>query len=152
MKQIPLNHGKFAIVDDEDFERLSKFKWRLSHNGYAIRTMPRTERKRIQRMHRVVLQTPDGLFTDHINCNKLDNRKANLRFCNSSQNKMNIGKKRNNHTGHKGVVFHKASGKYMARIRLNSKDNYLGLFKSALAAGNAYAAAAKKLHGEFSRT
>jgi hypothetical protein len=89
-KMIPLTQGKFALVDDEDFEWLNQYKWRL-RNGYAGRdsSILLGPRRNIL-MHREVAGTPEGLFTDHANGNKLDNRRCNLRICNKSQNRAKL--------------------------------------------------------------
>lgn len=85
VKQIKLTKGQVTLVDDEDFEELNKWSWKLSTNGYAIRcpSNGKTENGRYKyttiRMHRVIMRTPNGLETDHINGNRLDNRKCNLR-------------------------------------------------------------------------
>lgn len=93
MKTILLSDGSEAIVDDEDYEELKKYRW---HNvkGYAV-TTPKygygrngTKTKTIQ-MHRIVNKTPEGLVTDHKNHNKLDNRKENLRSVTQAENVQN---------------------------------------------------------------
>jgi len=96
MKFIKLTQDKQAIVDDSDYERLSKFKW-CYHLGYAIRYAGGgRKQRRFERMHRVVNNTPDGFFTDHINRNKLDNRRANLRTVKHRENSINRGLQSNN--------------------------------------------------------
>ncbi len=84
MKKIPLTQGKFALVDDEDFEYLNQWKWKFL-SGYAARK----KGKKTIYMHRLVNNTLDNKSTDHINMNKSDNRKENLRSSTSSQNKFN---------------------------------------------------------------
>jgi len=82
---------KYAIVDDEDYETLSVYKWQYTSNGYAKRKYGKTSLL----MHRVIAKTPKGLVTDHLNHNKLDNRKSNLRVCtqmDNMQNKLHIGR------------------------------------------------------------
>ena len=92
MKEIPLTGGNFAIVDDEDHERVSKNKWQLnSRHGvkdpiFYARAKINTK---IVQMHRVILNAKNGQYIDHINGNGLDNRKCNLRFATRSQNLMN---------------------------------------------------------------
>lgn len=92
MKQIPLTQGKFALVDDEDFEQLNKWSWKLSTNGYAIRCPSNGKNENggykytTVRMHRVVMKTPRHLEADHINANRLDNRKSNLRNITKREN------------------------------------------------------------------
>ena len=83
MKQIKLTHGKYAIVDDEDFEKVNCYKWRVDHkykNWYAVRAIRKSNGKwTTQRMHRFIMNVPDGLEIDHISHDILDNRKCNLR-------------------------------------------------------------------------
>ena len=92
MKQIPLTQGKFALIDDEDFEALNKWSWKLSTNGYAIRcpSNGKTEKGRYKyttvRMHRVIMKPPHGFVIDHINANRLDNRRSNLRIVTQQEN------------------------------------------------------------------
>jgi hypothetical protein len=91
MKEIKLTKGKTAIVDDEDFDRLSQYKWQFAVIGYARRTVYVKGKKGRQTlyMHRDILATPSDMFTDHINGNRLDNRKENLRVCTQAENNRN---------------------------------------------------------------
>jgi len=147
MKKIELTQGKFALVDDDDYKELSKYKWCYS-DGYAVRTGPRPLQERII-MHRVVNRTPFGLITDHINHNRLDNRKDNLRTCDKSKNGMNRGKNKNNTSGYKGVHFKKDKDKWCARITIGRKIIFLGYFDNPEKASNAYHNAAINIHKEF---
>jgi len=125
MKKIPLSKGKFSIVDDEDFEYLKQWKWYYIGSGYAARD----EGKRTIYMHRDINQTPQWLRTDHINRKKLDNRRANLRDVTGSQNGINRGRNKNNTSGCRGVVWHKDSKTWGARIKIQYKTIYLGRFQ-----------------------
>lgn len=133
MKKIPLTQGKFALVDDEDFDWLNKFRWYLSDSGYAKRDqhikleINKYSKKTIW-MHRIINNTKGGLFTDHINQNKLDNRKENLRTVTKSQNGFNRGKQSNNTSGVKGVSWHKKAKKWMVEIKHGDLKEYFGLF------------------------
>jgi len=84
-KRIGLSRGASAVVDADDYEYLAQFNWHLSDQGYALGTI---NKKRV-RMHRIVNDTPDGFETDHINRNKLDNRRSNLRTATRSENTLN---------------------------------------------------------------
>lgn len=149
MKQIPLTQGKFALVDDEDFQMLSEFKWQYGSWGYATRAVRIDGRIKHIRMHRLVMGTPDDVDIDHINGDKLDNRRENLRVCNDSQNQANIGIRKNNTTGYKGVSYNKRRNNYMATIRVNGNKKYLGSYTNPKDAAVAYNLAAVKYFGEF---
>lgn len=160
MKKIPLygvhGAGKFAIVDDDDFESLNQFKWHLC-KGYAgrIEYLGRENKQSIRRgvfIHRVVTGAEPGQHTDHINGNKLDNRKSNLRACNRFQNLQNIGISKRNKSGYKGVHWHKKAGKWVAEINAFGQRHYLGLFTELEQAAQAYKRKSQELHKEFSKT
>lgn len=151
MKQIKLTQNKLALVDDEDYEYLNQWKWYYC-NGYAIRTMWLKEKSFKIRMHRVINKTPDDLFTDHINGNKLDNRRINLRSCDKKQNMANSVKQKNRSSKYKGVCFHKRDNKWQAYIfDKHLKLNFIGYFYTEEEAGLAYNDMAKNLFGEFAK-
>lgn len=137
MKQIKLTQGKLALVDDESFDYLNQFHWSY-RSRYASRAK-QLNGKRIGTiyMHRVVNNTPDGFDTDHINQNKLDNRKENLRTVTRSQNNFNSPPPKDNKSGTKGVFWHKQAKKWWAYININSKRQSLGMYKTSLEACNA---------------
>jgi hypothetical protein len=133
MKTIPLTKGKFAIVDDEDFEWLNQWKWQLSWNGYAIRHKHirlglHKYTSEIVRMHRLINKTPLGNLTDHINRDKLDNRKINLRNANKSINSINRDRPSNNKSGIRGVYWDKFNNKWRAELKINGIKKSLGRF------------------------
>jgi hypothetical protein len=146
MKQIPLNgkhgKGKFALVDDEDYEELMKYKWRVNSVGYAVRGYSIS-------MHRLIMNCDKGLLVDHINHEPLDNQKRNLRICTTSQNGMNRVPKKGGTSKYKSVYFNKAAKKWRASIMINGKSIHLGTFNTELEAAQAYNAKAKELFGEF---
>lgn len=150
MKQIPLTQGKFALVDDEDFEELNKYKWYWDRY-YARRSMPRTSKGNQQgsKMHRVIINTPKGMHTDHIDGNKLNNQKSNLRICTNAENCRNSGKRKNNHSGYKGVHWFARGKKWKSCICVNYKIIHLGSFDNKIDAAVSYNEAAKKYFGEF---
>src|SRR3990167_455177 len=127
MKQIKLTKGKFALVDDDMFEYLNQFRWKFDKSvGYACRTLyPKGK----EYMHRIINNTPKGKQTDHINRNKLDNRKENLREATPILNLRNTGLRNTNKSGYKGIWFWKERNKWQAYIRADYKQIHLGLFK-----------------------
>lgn len=150
MKLIPLTQGKFAIVDDDMFDELNRFKW-FYHYGYARRNSKHVLGKKRPMIHmsRVVMSVPDGFQCDHISLNRCDNRRANLRVASHAQNNCNKHACKNNTSGAKGVDFRKWDRKYRARIGFNKKSIHLGNFSTLEEASVAYSIAAKKYHGEF---
>lgn len=150
MKTIELTQGKAAIVDDGDFEELSKYKWYAFKNK-NIWYAARSNKRRNVYMHREIAGAPKGAVVDHINGNGLDNRHENLRVCSSSENVRNSGISSRNTSGYKGVSFHKALGRYRAGITVNRKIVFLGYFPTAQEAARTYDVAAKQYHGEFAR-
>ena len=124
MKKIKLNKGKYAIVDDEDYAFLNQWKWCLRYNQgleYAIRSeyvrlgVNRYKKWKVY-MHRVVNNTPDGLQTDHINHNGLDNRSSNLRTVTNQQNAFNASLNKANTSGTKGISWSEGRKKWCAYI------------------------------------
>jgi hypothetical protein len=96
-------------------------------------------------LHRMVMRAPKNLMVDHINGNRLDNRKENLRLCSVKNNAVN--KKGKN--GYKGIYFDKNIQKWVAQITKNYHTKSLGCFKSPEEAALAYNKAAKKIHGKY---
>ncbi len=155
MRQIKLTQGKVAIVDDADYEVLSKHKWYAQLIGkvwYAQRNIKKTNGQRtIQKMHRLVMNPPAKIGIDHINGNGLDNCRCNLRICSQSENCQNQKAIRGGTSKFKGVHFHKQSNKWMARIHVNYKSIYLGVFDAETKAAIAYNEAAAYFFGDFAR-
>lgn len=152
MKAIELTQGKYAVIDDEDFERVSGHKWRFD-GRYAVthyQESTKSPRKNL-RLHRFILMVKRGESIDHINNDPLDNRRENLRICSHAENNWNKGLTVLNTSGFKGVYFHKASKKYMARIKVYGKTHYLGIFEEVKDAAMAYNEAARKMHGVFAK-
>lgn len=152
MKTILLSQGKVALVDDEDFERLSKFKWytfRDINRFYAARNIKNDNgNQRRLSMHRDILNLKDSsIDIDHKNHDGLDNRRQNLRICTRRQNAQNRRKLAGCASNFKGVSLN--SGKWRARIKYNKKRIHLGYFISEQEAANAYLNAAQEYFGEF---
>lgn len=147
MKTIKLTKGYFTIVDDKDFDVLNKYKWHICA-GYAAR-LQYPERKYIY-MHRQILEAHEKQV-DHINYDKLDNRRCNLREATKGQNMANTKLRRTNKSGFKGVTFYKAYKKWAAEITINYKRISLGYFDNKENAAKAYNKAAIKYFGEYAR-
>lgn len=151
MKNILLSKGQVAIIDDDDFWELAQWKWNIGGSGYAERTRRVGEQwhTMIIRMHCWIMRPPKKMEVDHINGNKLDNRRENLRVITSSQNKMNQGVRKNNKLGVKGIYFHEKRKRFIAQIQANGKSFHLGYFVDLESAKAAYSKAVMEHHGEF---
>jgi hypothetical protein len=145
MKSIPLTQGKVAIVDDDRYDELSKTKWNYLSVGYA-----RSGNGKIL-MHRLIVGASRGELVDHIDGNKLNNQKENLRICTKSQNAMNSEKKSNNRSGYKGVAWSKQMQKWDVRIKANGRRVFIGLFDDVHDAAIAYNDSARFFFGEFAK-
>jgi len=158
MKRIKLTQGKFAIVDDEDYAELSKYKWytqKAKHTYYAARTVYLGGGRKHQRskrvfMHNQIMPPQEGMMLDHANHKGWDNRKHNLRICTHTQN-LQYSISRRGTSKYKGVWKHK-NGKWRARICCQRKQIHLGYFNAERAAACAYDAKAIKLFGAFALT
>lgn len=149
MKEIVTSKGEKIKVDDDDFDLLNNYTWRVSPQGYAITTVGKVNARRDIRMHRLVNQTPNGKLTDHKNHDKLDNQKSNLRTCSASQNSANRKAQRGSKSGLKGVSWVKNCNKWEARITANKQSIRLGMFIHPEDAAKAYKDAAVELFGEY---
>ena len=140
-----INSELNAIIDESDFELLSKYRWRLNNKGYAISSV--TD----ERMHRLIMLPAPNLQIDHINHNKLDNRRINLRICTSKENSRNRVTGENNTSGFKGVCLEPRNKykKWRAKIYYNTRAIHIGCFKTKEEAVKAYNDAAIKYFGDF---
>ena len=155
MKEIPLTQGKIALVDDEDFEGLNKFKWCASKSNnifYAQRGVRNKGKFKSFLMHREIVNISDGELVDHRNGNGLDNQKINLRLATHKQNMQNQDHShKDNQYGIKGVYWRESRRKFVARIKANGKVKQCGSFNVLGDADSAYRKAEVKYFGEFSR-
>lgn len=152
MKEIQLTQGKVAIVDDEDFEWLNQWKWCVNGDGYAHRHAQMVNGKQTKvKMHREILGLikGDSKDCDHINGNRIDNRRENLMVCKRSENSHNQKISIDNTSGFKGVYWDKPYKKWRARILINNKRKHLGYFTTPEEAHSACCEAAIKYYGEF---
>jgi hypothetical protein len=152
VREIPLTRGKVALVDDEDYEELARYKWHAHrrYNGWrAARTVPGG----VILMHREIMGFVESTsLIDHRNGDGLDNRRSNLRVATAAQNGMNRGKQRNNQSGFKGVRRRtNCTARWEAHITIARKMHSLGHFSSPEEAARAYDAKAREVHREFAR-
>jgi hypothetical protein len=153
-KELPLSQGRVAIVDDEDYEYLSQWKW-CYNNGYASRGLTAAEKRESGRksgkvlMHREIMGHPKGMMIDHINGNGVNNQRSNLRICSTEENAKNQRIQRNNTSGFKGVSWIKRDKKWRAVIYYNGKLRILGTFQIKEEAADAYDRAACELYRDY---
>jgi len=159
MKKIKLTMGKFALVDNEDFEELSKNKWHFVHgntkHGYASRLIFNKEiwknhkknRSQAVRMHNQIMRPPKGMVVDHINGDGLNNQKKNLRICTPLENYFNRPKRKDSKLKYRGIIKH--GHKFGVQIMKNGKIYRIHGFNTQKEAALEYNKMAKILHGEF---
>jgi hypothetical protein len=158
MIEIPLTQGQVALIDDEDWELVSQYKWRAlwdrcTKSFYAIANVYKPDGKRTTlKMHRLIKGAKKGEQVDHIHHNTLDNRQSETRLCTGNQNARNAVKRADNTSGFKGVCWSKRHQKWEAKIKLNGKRKHLGYYHTPELGHAAYCKAALELHGEFART
>lgn len=134
-----------ALLDDDDYKRLSKHKFFVRSNGYI-------GSKKLGLLHRLIMNAPTGKVVDHINGNPLDNRKSNLRLCSIQENVRNCKLSKNNSSGVSGVSFRKQRNKYRAYIMVDRKQINLGHYSDVNLAIKARKNAEKKYFKEFAPT
>ncbi len=140
---VELTQGKFAKIDIEDIGRVKLSCWHYSKVGY-----PCSNRVTL---HRMIMNPPVGMVVDHINGDKLDNRRINLRICTRTNNNQNSGCIKIKTSKYKGVCWSKGKQKWIVQINSNGKYYFVGCYKNEIDAAVAYNEKAKELHGEFAR-
>jgi len=149
MKNIKLTQGKYALVSDEDYECLNQFHWSVDGNGYPQKAIKTKKGWRPIRMHRYLLKLKKKEHCDHINHNKLDNQRVNLRKCTQKENNRNLPMMITNTSGFRGVWWDKFKNKWHSNISVNNKTIHLGRFKNIKDAAKIYNQAALKYFGDF---
>ncbi len=155
-KEIPLSKDKVTIVDESDYSILIQWKWYYANSGYAGKSthipLGRGKRKiKCDLMHRIIMNCPKNMQVDHINMDKLDNRRLNLRICTRTENKGNIKSYKNSTSLFKGVSWDSSRKKWLAQMVKGGKKILMKRFSSEIEAALAYNEAAKKYFGEFAR-
>ena len=137
-------NGREMMFDVADLETVSSHEWHIDSRGY-----PRTySNGSAVRLHRLLFcDIPYGLVVDHINQNKLDNRRSNLRIVTRKENNQNIPVKSNNTSGVPGVFFDKRARRWRAQISRDGKSTYIGIFDCFDDAVVARKEAEKKFYG-----
>jgi len=149
-KEILLSRGFVAVVDDSDYDELSRSKWYTRTSGrknYASRKSNVDGKQITISMHQMIL----GKGADHIDGDGLNNRRDNLRLATPQQNLWNQLPCRGGTSGRKGVSWHKNAKKWRSTITLNGRHIHIGYFNSEDEAASAYDEAAVRLFGEYAR-
>jgi len=154
MKQITTKSNHIILVDDDDFDELNFYVWRVS-GGYAYREQwKRNKGTKIMMQKQILGKLGRGMVTDHIDRNPLNNQKANLRICTQSENIFNSPKKKSNKSGYVGVRLRNdiQTPKWEAYIMKNRIKHHLGLFNLIEEAVEARSQAEVLLFPNFTRT
>lgn len=133
----------FAMVDDEDFDRVSKRNWYLT-NGYAV-----SNDGDLVKMHRLILNASTDAIIDHIDRNQINNQKSNLRIVNREENVHNQKKRTGTFNNYKGTLYIPRLKLWLSRCRMYKQDFHLGYFKTEIAAAIAYNKKASELSPGF---
>lgn len=150
-------HGdKIVLIDAEDFEKISNFKWHVNYNkknNYYIQANIYVNGKRTTKsLHKIIMGDFKDKIIDHINGNTLDCRKENMRFVTNQENSFNQKVSKNKKSSkHKGIYHNKKLNNWKVLIKYNYKNIYIGVFDTEQKAVNAYNEKAKELFGEYAR-
>jgi|11_taG_2_1085331.scaffolds.fasta_scaffold41009_1 hypothetical protein len=139
---IELSNWYFSKIDIEDIDTISKYSWSISTSLYA-------RNRTLWMMHRFIMNCPNWMYIDHINNDKLDNRKSNLRVCTHQENDMNRRSRISSTSKYKWVYFYRAYKKWSVNITYKWKRIHIGYFKNEDEAGMAYDKKAKELFWEY---
>jgi hypothetical protein len=143
-------NGHTILIDDEDVDKIKGYSIWVHHTKMYVYIEKTVDFKRERyRLHRFLIDAPQDKYVDHINMNRLDNRKKNLRLCTNSQNLANTGLRKQNTSGYKGVSrsYSNSPKKWRARIQ----HKFIGYYYTAEEASEAYNKEAKIIYGKFAR-
>lgn len=146
-----IGKGKHMLIDPEDYDRVTKYKWYFDPDGSAKANYRDSGTQITVVASRLIMNAQKGQIVDHINGNKLDNRKANLRFATKQQNRANGGPMNRNKSGFRGVSLGNKMKRWRAEIKVGDKNIHLGYFDTPEEAAKAWDEAALEHHGEFAR-
>jgi len=146
IRWIVLADGHYALVDAADYDWLNQWNWHLC-NGYP----GRQNRGKVILMHRLITQAPKGMVVDHVDSNKTNNCRCNLRVCTRQENMRNARKQVCASSIYKGVTFRKEQRKWLAVCKGEDKPRRLGYFDDEAEAARAYDRAAVAWFKEFAR-
>ena len=149
-KKILITRGQIVTVDEQDYQELSQYKWYLI-DGFAARTIKKDNKRTTIYMHRVIMDAPIGISVYHINHNKLDNQRENLRLVKGSA-RMHRRPSVKHSSKYRGVYWCKDKRKWIAEIKVYKKQIRLGRFEVEKDAAVAYDEAARKYYGSLART
>ncbi|MBN2134054.1 MAG: HNH endonuclease [Sedimentisphaerales bacterium] len=145
IRRIPLGHGLFAVVDAEDYEWLSQYKWHANRRGRKVYALA-MKNGRVVTMHRLIMRPRKGCVVDHIDGNGLNNRRCNLRVCTRRQNAANMGPRGG---ASEFVGVYRQRDKRGAQIVWRGKKYKLGSYDTDVEAAKARDRKAFELHGEY---
>ena len=157
MKEIELTQGKYALVDDANYDWLNQHKWcahKVRNIYYAVRNIAINQKIKRILMHREIVknQLKENEEVHHANGNGLDNREKNLMVVTKSQHRMTRGKQKTKASSkYKGVYWNKQHKKWVVQIRSNRKRIYLEYFNNEIDAAKAYDKKVEKLFGKFAK-
>lgn len=126
--KIKTKKGEVILIDKNDYNKICNYTWSIDSCGYPSAMF----KSKKTRLHRILIDVPKGKVCDHINQNKLDNRKANLRVTSYSKNTINAPIRKTNTSGYKGVSLDKRRGTYQVTVDRGDKRYYIGAFETAL--------------------
>jgi hypothetical protein len=153
MKKIDISTKKYpnayTLVDDEDYEYLNQWKWHKGNHGYVSNCKWTNGKTVHELIHRVITKAPKDMYVDHINHNKIDNRRCNLRICTQSQNVSNQRPKKQKYKGVVFIKFGKRNKRWKFEICCNKEKFTSKSYLTEKEAAIAYNEKALELFGEF---